>query len=60
MDELRILDEDLKAFKLLGCPLYDGYTQARKIINSGGSKDKPGVRPPVFGWGAGGFYCDKV
>ncbi|GAB3583252.1 hypothetical protein [Hymenobacter daeguensis] len=42
MDELRTLDEDLKAFKLLDRPLYDGYTQARKIINSGGGgKEKP-------------------
>ncbi|MBD2724568.1 hypothetical protein [Hymenobacter armeniacus] len=42
MDELRTLDEDMKAFKLLDRPLYDGYTQARKIINSGGSgKEKP-------------------
>jgi hypothetical protein len=36
MDELRTLDEDMKAFKLLDRPLYAGYTQARKIINSGG------------------------
>ena len=43
MDELRTLDEDMKAFKLLGRPLYDGYTQARKILNSGsgGGKEKP-------------------
>ena len=25
MDELHALDEDLKAFKLLDRPLYDGY-----------------------------------
>lgn len=43
MDELRTLDEDMKAFKLLDRPLYDGYPQARKIINSGGrsGKQKP-------------------
>ena len=43
MDELHTLDEDMKAFKLFDRPLYDGYTQARKIINSGGgsSKEKP-------------------
>ena len=40
MDELRTLDEDMKAFKLLDRPLYDGYTQARKIINSGGGSGK--------------------
>ncbi|GAB3732382.1 hypothetical protein GCM10027594_14240 [Hymenobacter agri] len=40
MDELRTLDEDMKAFKLLERPLYDGYTQARKIINSGGGSGK--------------------
>jgi hypothetical protein len=26
----------MKAFKLLDRPRYDGYTQARKLINSGG------------------------
>ena len=36
MDELRKLDDDMKAFKLLNHLLFDGYTQARKIINSGG------------------------
>ncbi len=36
MDEVRALDEDMKAFKLLNRPLYDGYVQARKIIDSGG------------------------
>lgn len=43
MDELRELDEDMKAFKLLNRPLFDGYTQARKVLNSGGgsSKSKP-------------------
>ena len=47
MDELHALSEDLKAFKLLDCPLYDGYPQARNIINSGGGsgKEKPGVTP---------------
>ncbi|GAB3876972.1 hypothetical protein GCM10028824_35880 [Hymenobacter segetis] len=34
----------MKACKLLDRPLYDGYTQARKILNSGGGsgKEKPG------------------
>ena len=47
MDEVRTLDEDMKAFKLLDRPLYDGYQQMRKIISSGGgsSKGKPGVAP---------------
>ncbi|GAB3859039.1 hypothetical protein GCM10028822_34970 [Hymenobacter terrigena] len=45
MDELRELDEDLKALKLLNRPLFDGYTQARKVLNYGGgsSKEKPAV-----------------
>ncbi|MGY3088098.1 hypothetical protein ACVWYF_001131 [Hymenobacter sp. UYAg731] len=45
MDELRELDEDMKAFKLLNRPLFAGYTQARKVINSGGGggKEKPAV-----------------
>lgn len=43
MDELRDLDEDMKAFKLLDRPLFDGYTQVRKIISAGGGggKQKP-------------------
>ena len=43
IDELRTFDEDMQAFKLLDRPLYDGYTQARKIINSGGGsgEEKP-------------------
>ena len=40
MGEVRELDEDMKAFKLLDRPLYDGYVQARKIINSGGGGGK--------------------
>ena len=45
MDEVRALDEDMKAFKLIDRPIYDGYVQMRKIISSGGgsSKGKPGV-----------------
>jgi hypothetical protein len=39
--EIRTLDEDMKAFKLLDRPLYDGYVQMRKIINSGGGEAKP-------------------
>jgi hypothetical protein len=34
--EIRTLDEDMKAFKLLNRDLYAGYLQARKILNSGG------------------------
>jgi hypothetical protein len=34
--EVRTLDEDMKAFKLLDRELYAGYLQARKILNSGG------------------------
>ena len=51
MDEVRTLDEDMKAFKLLDRPLYDGYQQMRKIISSGGGgggdvkPGKPGVAP---------------
>ena len=43
MVEVRTLDEDMQAFKLLDRKLYTGYTQARKIINSGGGggKEKP-------------------
>lgn len=40
IDELQTLDEDMKAFKLLNRPLYAGYTQARKVINSGGGSGK--------------------
>lgn len=48
----------MKAFKLLGCPLYDGYTQARKIINSGGSVSFSsfGNEAARFRLGAGGFF----
>ena len=48
MDEVRALDENMKAFKLLGRPLYDGYLQMRKIISSGGGSGaakKPAVAP---------------
>ena len=34
--DVRTLDEDMKAFKLLDRPLYDNYVQVRKIISSGG------------------------
>ena len=40
MDELHALDEDLKAFKLLDCPPYNGYPQARQLLNSGGGGGK--------------------
>ena len=47
MDEVRTLDEDMKAFKLLDRELYAGYSQARKIVSSGGGsgKEKPAVAP---------------
>ncbi|MDO7873800.1 hypothetical protein Q5H93_03580 [Hymenobacter sp. ASUV-10] len=45
MDELRELDEDMKAFKLIDRPIYDGYVQMRKIIDSGGGKGKGEVTP---------------
>ena len=43
MDEFHTLDEALKAFKLLDCPLYDGYPQGRQRLNpgGGGGKEKP-------------------
>jgi hypothetical protein len=41
MDEVRTLDEDMKAFKLIDRPIYDGYVQMRKIISSGGGEAKP-------------------
>ena len=49
MEEVRALDEDMKAFKLIDRPIYDGYVQMRKIISSGGGgggdvkPGKPGV-----------------
>ncbi|MBC7448946.1 MAG: hypothetical protein H7330_12895 [Hymenobacteraceae bacterium] len=46
MDELRRLDQEMKAFKLLNRPLYDGYVQMRKIINSGGGGGAKGEVPP--------------
>ncbi|TYZ08127.1 hypothetical protein FY528_13880 [Hymenobacter lutimineralis] len=36
MDEVRQLDADMKAFKLLNRPLYEGYVQARKLVTTGG------------------------
>lgn len=42
MEELRELDEDMKAFKLIDRPIYDGYMQMRKIIDSGGGGKKGG------------------
>ncbi|MBF9221992.1 hypothetical protein [Hymenobacter ruricola] len=40
MEEVRTLDEDMKAFKLIDRPLYDGYVQMRMILDSGGGKAK--------------------
>ncbi|WP_157807377.1 hypothetical protein [Hymenobacter chitinivorans] len=37
MDEMRQLDEDMKAFKLLNKELYKGYRQARKLVTTGGN-----------------------
>jgi hypothetical protein len=48
MVEVRALDQDMKAFKLLNRTLYDGYVQMRKIIDSGGGKSTK-VKPPVPG-----------
>ena len=36
MVEVRQLDEDMKAFKLLDKGLYAGYRQARKLVTTGG------------------------
>lgn len=36
MDEVRQLDADMKAFKLLNRALFDGYQQARKLVTTGG------------------------
>ena len=36
MDKMRQLDADMKAFKLLNRELYKGYTQARKLVTTGG------------------------
>ncbi len=48
MVEVRALDEDMKAFKLIDRPIYDGYVQMRKIINSGGGgKAKDAGATPV-------------
>ena len=46
MDEVRELDEEMKAFKLIDRPLYDGYVQMRKIINSGGGSGKADAAVP--------------
>ncbi|HEX8659379.1 MAG TPA: hypothetical protein VF690_17705 [Hymenobacter sp.] len=45
MVEVRTLDEDIKAFKLLDRELFDGYAQMRMIISSGGKKAKPVAAP---------------
>lgn len=48
INEVRTLDEDMKAFKLLDRTLYDNYVQVRKIISSGGgsgTKAKSAVTP---------------
>jgi hypothetical protein len=45
MGEVRELDEDMKAFKLLDKELYAGYRQARKIVDSGGGKAQKPQEP---------------
>lgn len=47
MDELRDLDQAMKAFKLIDRPLYDGYVQMRKIINTGGGKAEASEEAPA-------------
>ncbi|GAB3825772.1 hypothetical protein GCM10028821_07110 [Hymenobacter jeollabukensis] len=44
--EVRQLDEDMKAFKLLNRALFDGYQQARKLVSSGGGGSKGGGVQP--------------
>jgi hypothetical protein len=39
MEEVRQLDEDMKAFKLLDRELYKGYAQARKLVTTGGTSE---------------------
>lgn len=38
MGEVRALDADMKAFKLLDRELYDGYAQMRTIVSSGAGR----------------------
>jgi len=45
MEEVRQLDADMKAFKLLNRPLFDGYEQARQLVTTGG-KGKSEKEPP--------------
>ncbi|MCB2376884.1 hypothetical protein LGH70_04785 [Hymenobacter sp. BT635] len=45
MGEVRQLDSDMKAFKLLNRELYEGYAQARKLVTTGGTSEK--VARPV-------------
>ena len=47
MDEVRALDEDRKALKLIDRPLYDGYAQMRRIISPGGGKKEKEAKPMV-------------
>ena len=46
-EEVRALDEDLKAFWLLDRQIYDGYVQMRKIISSGGGGGDTKAKPVV-------------
>ncbi|KAA9339754.1 hypothetical protein F0P96_03825 [Hymenobacter busanensis] len=45
MGEVRQLDADMKAFKLLNRALFDGYQQARKLVTTGGKGAKVEVKP---------------
>ncbi len=45
MVAVRALDEDMKAFKLIDRPLYDGYAQMRKIVSSGGGGGEAPATP---------------
>ena len=46
MDEVRALDEDMLAFKLIDRPIYDGYVQMRKVISTG---SRGGAAPETTG-----------
>jgi len=40
MVEVRQLDKDMEAFKLLNLRLYKGYRQARKLVTTGGEEER--------------------
>ncbi|OON70015.1 hypothetical protein [Hymenobacter sp. CRA2] len=45
MDEVRHLDADMKAFKLLNRVLFDGYRPARKLVTTGSKGGKVAAKP---------------